>query len=43
MARVGMGEPFIVTGPEEAPSKADRFREIVESPVLTGVNVTQRF
>ncbi len=40
MAEVGMGEPFIITKPEEAPSKAARFRAIIESPVLTGINVT---
>ncbi len=40
VARVGMGEPFIVTRPEEAPAKAERFREIIQSPVLTGVKVT---
>ena len=40
MAEVGMGEPFIITKPEEAPSKAARFRAIIESPVLTGINLT---
>ncbi len=40
MARVGMGEPFIITRPEEASTKADRFRQIIQSPVLTGVHVT---
>src|SRR5208283_2223964 len=33
MAEVGMGEPFIITRPEEAPAKAARFRAIIESPV----------
>jgi Ca-activated chloride channel family protein len=40
MAEVGMGEPFIVARPEEAPSKAARFRAVIESPVLTGINLT---
>ena len=39
MARVGMGEPFIITRPEEAPSKAERFRKLIQSPVLTGIRV----
>jgi len=39
MAEVGMGEPFVVTRPEEAPSKAARFRAVVESPVLTGIKI----
>jgi Ca-activated chloride channel family protein len=39
MARVGMGESFVVTSPAEAPAKAERFRSVVESPVLTGVTV----
>jgi Ca-activated chloride channel family protein len=39
MARVGMGEPFIITKPEEAPTKASRFRTLIQSPVLTDVKV----
>lgn len=39
MAAVGMGESFVVTRPEEAPTKAERFRTIIQSPVLTRVNV----
>ena len=34
MARVGMGEPFIITKPEEASSKAERLRTLIQSPVL---------
>jgi Ca-activated chloride channel family protein len=37
MAHVGMGEPFIITNPDEAPAKAERFRAMIQSPVLTGV------
>jgi Ca-activated chloride channel family protein len=39
MARVGMGEPFIITKPEEAPQKAAKFRKLIQSPVLTGINI----
>ncbi|GAA4343039.1 VIT domain-containing protein [Variovorax defluvii] len=37
LARAGMGEPFIVTDPLQAPAEAARFRRMVESPVLTNV------
>ncbi|HAV42583.1 TPA: hypothetical protein DCX15_01000, partial [bacterium] len=39
MARIGMGEPFVITKPEEAPSSAERFRRYIESPLLTGIKV----
>jgi Ca-activated chloride channel family protein len=39
MARVGMGEPFIITKQEEAPAQAERFRKMIQSPVLTRVKV----
>ncbi len=39
MAHVGMGEPFIITKPDEAPAKADRFRAMIQSPLLTGIKV----
>ena len=39
MARVGMGEPFIITRPEQAREKAGSFRELIQSPVLTGIQV----
>jgi Ca-activated chloride channel family protein len=39
MARVGMGEPFIITKPQEAPEKAAKFRTLIQSPVLTGIKV----
>lgn len=41
LARAGMGEPFIITRREEARAEAARFRQMIESPVLTGV--TARF
>jgi len=37
LARAGMGEPFVVTDPVQAPEQAERFRRMIESPVLTGV------
>ena len=37
LARAGMGEPFIITKPSEAPAQAARFRKMIESPVLTSV------
>ncbi len=40
MAKAGQGEPFVVTGPDEAPAVAARFREYVSAPVLTNVTVT---
>ncbi len=39
MARVGMGEPFVVTRPGEAPETAKRFRNLIASPVLTNIEV----
>ncbi len=39
MARVGMGEPFVITRPHEAPERAERFRKLIESPVLTDVEI----
>jgi Ca-activated chloride channel family protein len=39
MARVGMGEPLVITRPEEAPEKAETFRKLIQTPVLTGINV----
>lgn len=39
MATVGMGEPFIITNPKEAKTKANDFRKLIQSPVLTQINV----
>jgi Ca-activated chloride channel family protein len=39
MARVGMGDPFVITKPEETREKAERFRKMIESPVLTNVRI----
>jgi Ca-activated chloride channel family protein len=40
IAHVGMGEPFVITKPDEAPTQAERFRKMIQSPVLTNVKVT---
>jgi Ca-activated chloride channel family protein len=40
LARAGRGEPFVVTDPAKAEAGAVRFREMIESPVLTEVKVT---
>lgn len=39
MARMGMGAPFVITKPQEAPAQASRFRKLIASPVLTGIKV----
>jgi len=37
MARIGMGEPFVITKPDQALITANIFRKLIESPVLTGI------
>ncbi|MBU1566478.1 MAG: VIT and VWA domain-containing protein [Proteobacteria bacterium] len=39
LAQAGMGEPFIVTGPAEAPQVAERFRLMVSQPALTNIQL----
>lgn len=39
MARAGMGEPFIITKPEEASAKAETFRKLIQTPVLTQIKI----
>jgi Ca-activated chloride channel family protein len=39
MARAGMGEPFIVLNAEDAKEKAKKFREYIDAPVLTDIQV----
>ncbi len=39
MARVGMGEPFVISKADEAPARAAAFRNLIQSPVLTQVKV----
>lgn len=40
MAKAGLGEPFVVTRPEEAAAAGQRFIQYVQSPVLTNVKVS---
>jgi Ca-activated chloride channel family protein len=39
MAKAGMGMPFVITKQDEAESTANRFREYIQSPVLTNISV----
>lgn len=39
VAKAGMGEPFIVTDESEAPAVAARFREYIQTPVLTDIRI----
>jgi Ca-activated chloride channel family protein len=40
VARAGLGEPLIVTDPAEAIEAASKFRRYIDSPVLTGIDLT---
>ena len=40
VAKAGMGEPFIVTEESEAPAVAAKFREYIQSPLLTDIQVS---
>jgi Ca-activated chloride channel homolog len=40
VARAGMGEPFVVTQESEAAAMADKFREYIQTPLLTDIKVT---
>ena len=39
LAKTGLGEPFVVTRPEEASEAANRFSTYLRSPVLTRVHI----
>ncbi|HKH74984.1 MAG TPA: VIT domain-containing protein [Vicinamibacterales bacterium] len=39
VARAGLGEPFIVTEPDDAPEAAEQLRRYIETPVLTDIDV----
>lgn len=39
VAKAGMGEPFIVTQESEAPAMAAKFREYIQTPVLTDIQI----
>ena len=40
MARVGMGEPFVIERQEAAAAQAEKFRKYIQTPVLTDINVS---
>jgi len=40
MARAGMGEPYVVTRPEEAKRVANKLRKLLATPVLTDITVS---
>lgn len=40
LARAGMGEPFVITRPDEAQAQAARFQRLIASPVLTSVQAS---
>ena len=40
VARAGLGEPFIVTDASEATEAAGKLRRYIDSPVLSGIDVT---
>jgi Ca-activated chloride channel family protein len=39
VAKAGMGEPFIVTQEAEAPAIAAKFREYIQNPLLTNIQI----
>jgi Ca-activated chloride channel homolog len=39
VAKAGMGEPFVVTDESEAANIADKFREYIQTPLLTNIQV----
>jgi len=39
VARAGMGEPFVVTKETEAPAAAAKFRDYIQTPVLTDIQI----
>jgi len=39
MARAGAGEPFVVTKPKQAAKTAERFRRMIQTPVLTAIEI----
>ncbi|MCH8319207.1 MAG: trypsin, partial [Bacteroidetes bacterium] len=39
IARAGLGEPLIITNKSEAKEKAEKFRQYIQSPVLTNIAI----
>ena len=40
LARVGLGEPFVVTSPSESDQVSDKLKDYIASPVLTDIKVS---
>jgi Ca-activated chloride channel family protein len=40
IAKAGQGEPFVVIDPSDAPVAAEKFRQYIQSPVLTNIGVS---
>ncbi|HPD58136.1 MAG TPA: VIT domain-containing protein [Smithellaceae bacterium] len=40
MARVGMGEPFVITRQDQAAEQAESFRKMIQTPVLTQAKIS---
>ena len=39
MARAGLGEPFVVLGPQKAAEQAEKLRKMIDRPLLTDIEV----
>jgi Ca-activated chloride channel family protein len=39
MARAGLGEPFIVLGPQKAAEQAEKLRQMIDRPLLTDIQL----
>jgi len=39
MARAGLGEPFIVLGPQKAAEQAEKLRQMIDRPLLTDIEI----
>ncbi len=39
MARAGLGEPFVVLGPQKAAAEAEKLRQMIDRPLLTDIAV----
>ena len=39
MARAGLGEPFVVLGPQKAAEQAEKLRQMIDRPLLTDIKV----
>jgi Ca-activated chloride channel family protein len=39
MARAGLGEPFVVLGPQKASAEADKLRTMIDRPLLTDIQL----